>query len=72
MKYENIGTVKRLDFDHLDMLGSEIIGALKLLALGVQESDVHDAICRHLLLLCVYAPTQSIESVHIADKYQNT
>ena len=30
-KYENIEKVKRLDFDRLDMLVSERIGALKLL-----------------------------------------
>ena len=68
MKYENIGTVKRLDFDHLDMLVSERIGALKLLAQGVQESDMHDAICRDLILPCVYALAQFIESVKIEEK----
>jgi len=68
MKYENIGTVRRLDFDHLDMLVSERIGALELLAQGVQESDMHDAICRDLILPCVYALAQFIESVNIEDK----
>jgi len=68
MKYDNIKTVKRLDFDHLDMLVSERIGALKLLAQGVQESDMHDAICRDLILPCVYALAQFIESVKIEDK----
>ena len=71
MKYENIETVKRLDFDHLDMLVSERIGALKLLAQGVQETDVHDAICRDLILPCVYTLAQFIESVKIEDK-ENT
>jgi hypothetical protein len=64
-KYDNIETVKRLDFDHLDMLVSERIGALKLLAQGVQESDMHDAICRDLILPCVYALAKFIESVKI-------
>ena len=68
MKYENIETVKRLDFDHLDMLVSERIGALKLLAQGVQESDVHDAICRDLILPCVYLLAQFLDSVKIEDK----
>ena len=71
MKYENIETVRRLDFDHLDMLVSERIGALKLLAQGVQETDVHDAICRDLILPCVYALAQFIESVKIDDR-ENT
>jgi len=70
-KYENIRTVKRLDFDHLDMLVSERIGALKLLAQGVQESDMHDAICRDLILPCVYTLAQFIESVKIEEK-ENT
>jgi len=68
MKYNNIETVKRLDFDHLDMLVSERIGALKLLSQGVQETDVHDAICRDLILPCVYALAQFIESVKIEEK----
>ena len=68
MKYDNIETVKRLDFDHLDMLVSERIGALKLLAQGVQESAVNDEICRDLILPCVYTLTQFIESVKIEEK----
>jgi len=64
-EYENIEKVKRLDFDHLDMLVSERIGALKLLAQGVQETDVHDAICRDLILPCVYLLAQFLESVKI-------
>ena len=68
MKYENIEQVKRLDFARLDMLVSERIGALKLLAQGVQETDVHDAICRDLILPCVYALAQFIESVKIEEK----
>ena len=65
MKYENIEKVKRLDFDRLDMLVSERIGALKLLAQGVQESAVNDAICRDLILPCVYTLAQFLESVKI-------
>ena len=67
-KYENIEKVKRLDFDRLDMLVSERIGALKLLAQGVTESDVHDAICRDLILPCVYTLAQFLDSVKIEDK----
>jgi hypothetical protein len=68
MKYENIEKVKRLDFDHLDMLVSERIGALKLLAQGMTESDAHDAICCDLILPCVYTLAQFLESVKIDDE----
>lgn len=68
MKYENIGTVKRLNFDRLDMLVSERIGALKLLAQGMTEREVNDEICRDLILPCVYTLTQFIESVKIEEK----
>ena len=68
MKYENIEKVERLDFDRLDMLVSERLGALKLLAQGMTESDVHDAICRDLILPCVYLLAQFLDSVKIEDK----
>ena len=67
-KYENIEKVKRLDFDHLDMLVSERIGALKLLAQGITEREVNDDICRDLILPCVYLLAQFLESVKIDDK----
>ena len=65
MKYENIETVKRLDFDRLDMLVSERIGALKLLAQGMTQREVNDEICRDLILPWVYTLTQFIESMKI-------
>ena len=68
MKYKNIETVKRLDFDRFDAVVSERIGALKLLAQGMNETDVNDAICRDLILPCVYALAQFIESVQIEEK----
>jgi hypothetical protein len=67
-KYENIEKVKRLDFDHLDMLVSERIGALKLLAQGMTEREVNEGICRDLILPCVYLLAQFLESVKIDDK----
>lgn len=66
-KYKNIETVKRLDFDQLDTLVSERIGALKLLAQGMTECEVNDEICRDLILPCVYALAQFIESVQIEE-----
>ena len=73
MKYDNIAKVKRLDFDHLDMLVSERLGALKIYAqsVGKTESDVHDAICRDLILPCVYLLAQFLESVNTGDKEEN-
>jgi len=71
VKYENIAKVKRLDFDRLDMLVSERLGALKLLAQGMTESDVHDAVCRDLILPCVYLLAQFLESVKIGDEEKN-
>ena len=71
MKYENIETVKRLDFDRLDAVVSERIGALKLLAQGMTEREVNDEICRDLILPCVYTLAQFLESVKIEDKEKN-
>ena len=68
MKYDNIETVKRLDFNRLDTLVSERISALKLLAQGMTEREVNDEICRDLILPCVYALAQFIESVEIEEK----
>ena len=66
-KYENIEKVKRLDFDHLDMLVSERIGALKLLAQGMTEREVNEDICHDLILPCVYILAQFLESVKIGE-----
>ena len=68
MNYKNIETVKRLDFDQLDTVVSERIGALKLLAQGMTDRQVNDDICRDLILPCVYALAQFIESVEIEAK----
>ena len=67
-KYENIEKVKRLDFDRLDMLVSERLGALKMLAQGMKEREVDDAICRDLILPCVYLLAQFLDSVKIENK----
>ena len=71
MKYKNIEKVKRLNFDHLDMAVSERLGALKLLAQGMTESDVHDDVCRDLILPCVYLLAEFLESVKIEDEEKN-
>ena len=68
-KYENLEKVKRLDFDRLDSLVSERLGALKIYAqnVGKTESAVHDAICRDLILPCVYLLAEFLDSVKIGD-----
>ena len=71
-KYENIEKVNRLDFDHLDMLVSERIGALKLLAQGMTEREVNDDICRDLILPCVYTLAQFLDSVKIGAAEEKT
>ena len=71
MKYDNIQKVKQLDFDRLDMLVSERLGALKLLAQGMTEREVNDDICRDLILPCVYLLAQFLEAVKIGDKEAN-
>ena len=72
MKYDNIEKVKRLDFDRLDVLVSERLGALKLLAQGMTDSDVNDAVCRDLILPCVYLLAEFLEAVKIGDKEENS
>ncbi len=69
MEYKNIETVKQLDFDRLDTLVSERLGALKIYAqnVGKTESSVHDAICHDLILPCVYLLAEFLESVKIGD-----
>ena len=49
---------------------SERLGALKIYAqnVGQTESDVHDAICRDLILPCVYTLVEFLESVKIEDE----
>ena len=69
MEYKNIETVKQLDFDRLDSLVSERLGALKIYAqnVGQTESEVHDAICRDLILPCVYTLVEFLDSVKIEE-----
>lgn len=65
----NLDQVRRIDFDRLDMLVSERIAALKLYAQNIDKADggveVHDAICRDLIMPCVYTLVQFIDSVNL-------
>lgn len=69
MTNENIAFVRRIDFDRLDTLVSERIGALKLYAEGVgkagHDEAAHEAICRDLVMPAVTLLVQFLESVQI-------
>jgi len=71
MEHKNIDFVRRIDFDRLDMVVSERIGALKLYAQNIDKAtgspEIHDAICRDLILPCVGLLTQFLESVTLED-----
>ncbi len=74
MEHKNIDFVRRIDFDRLDMVVSERIGALKLYAQNIDKAEggeeVHDAICRDLILPCVYTLTQFLEAVKLDEVKQ--
>lgn len=72
--HKNIETVKRINFELLDMLVSERIGALKIYAQNIDKAEggeeVHDAICRDLILPCVYTLTQFLEAIKFDEVQQ--
>ena len=74
MTHKNIETVKRINFDRLDMLVSERICALKIYAQNIDKAEggeeVHDAICRDLILPCVYTLTQFLEAIKFDEVQQ--
>ena len=69
MTTKNLEIVQRIDFDRLDTLVSERIGALKLYAQNIGKAEggkeLHDAICRDLILPCVGLLTNFLESVKV-------
>jgi len=69
MTTKNLEIVQLIDFDRLDTLVSERIGALKLYAQNIDKAeggkDLHDAICRDLILPCVGLMTNFLESVTV-------
>ncbi len=69
MTTKNQNIVQLIDFDRLDTLVSERIGALKLYAQNIDKAEgskeLHDAICRDLILPCVGLLTNFIESVKV-------
>lgn len=71
MTNENIELVRRMDFDRLDALVSERIGALKLYAESIgkagTDAAAHDAICRDLILPAVGVLMLFLESVRVGE-----
>lgn len=69
MTTKNLEIVQRIDFGRLDTLVSERIGALKLYAQNIDKAEgskeLHDAICRDLILPCVGLLTSFLESVKV-------
>jgi|CXWK01.1.fsa_nt_gi hypothetical protein len=69
MTTKNLEIVQLIDFDRLDTLVSERIGALKLYAQNIDKAEgskeLHDAICRDLILPCVGLLTSFLESVKV-------
>ena len=71
MTNESLELVQRMDFDRLDTLVSERIGALKLYAQSTDKAGAdaaaHDAICRDLILPAVGVLMHFLESVQIGE-----
>lgn len=71
MTTKNLEIVQLIDFDRLDTLVSERIGALKLYAQNIEKAEgskeLRDAICRDLILPCVGLLTSFLESVKVSD-----
>ena len=69
MTTKNLEIVQLIDFDRLDTLVSERIGALKLYAQNIDKAEgskeLHDAICRDVILPCVGLLTSFLESVKV-------
>lgn len=69
MTTKNLEIVQRIDFVRLDTLVSERIGALKLYAQNIDKAEgskeLHDTICRDLILPCVGLLTNFLESVKV-------
>lgn len=65
-----MSTVRRIDFDRLDALVSERIGAMKLFSGSLNsvestEAHLYNAICRDLVLPAVYMLANFLDSVKI-------
>jgi hypothetical protein len=74
MRHKNIDTVRSIDFDKMNVLVSNRIIALKLYAQNLDKAEgseeLHDAICRDLILPCIGTLVQFLESVKLDETQQ--
>ena len=68
---EWIDKARAIDFDRLDMLVSERIGALKMYVENMDKIDggdtgVNEAICRDLIFPCVGLLANFVDSVNVS------
>jgi hypothetical protein len=72
MKHEWIEKARSINFDRLDALVSERIAALKMIVHNSDKADFSDeamnAICRDLIMPCVYSLGQFIEAVNVQEQ----
>jgi CheY-specific phosphatase CheX len=72
MKYEWTEKARSINFDRLDQLVSERIAALKNIVHSNEKTGFSDeamnAICRDLIMPCVYSLGQFIEAVSIEEQ----
>lgn len=69
MSTEFLDKARQIDFDRLNALVSERIAALKLYITNIDKAEgdkaLHDAICRDLVLPCVFTLANFIEAVNV-------
>lgn len=70
MSTEFLDKARQIDFDRLNALVSERIAALKLYITNIDKAEgdkalLHDAICRDLVLPCVFTLANFIEVVNV-------
>lgn len=73
--YPNIENVRSINFDKLNMLVSERIGVLKMYVHNIDKAvegpEIHEAICRDLIIPCIGLLAQFLEAVKIGEQAGN-
>lgn len=68
MKHEWIESCQRIDFERLEALVSERIGMLRLFVENTDATNqLHDSICRDLIMPCVGLLAQFVDCVQISE-----
>jgi len=72
MTHKNLEMVQSIDFDRLSALVVERIAALKLYSKNIDKAEgskeLHDAICRDLIMPCVGLLANFLESVKLEEE----